>query len=74
MGKTYRAVKEHYDYGTIIGSAYSNLFHLLSTAEKTAKKWKEIEDILDAIWSSLPSLVKRKKYRERGVKREYGVV
>ncbi len=66
MGKTYKALKEHYDFGTIIGGAYANLFAKLAEELGDGKKFRDIEDILNSIWATIPSSIKRRDYPQRG--------
>lgn len=65
MGKTYKALKEHYDYGTIVGGAMANVFNKLAENENDGKKFRDIEDIINSVWALIPTSLKRNEYKER---------
>lgn len=64
MGKTYKTLKEHYDFGTIIGGAYANMFNKLAEEIGDGKKFKDVEDILNSIWATIPTNLKRRRYAQ----------
>ena len=66
MGKTYKTLKERFDYATVISNAYVSLFTRLTQEGADGKKFRDMEDILNSIWSTIPSTLKREKYKARG--------